>query len=82
MNIMILLAHPAEGSLNHGIADRARRTLTAMGHNVQFHDLYKERFDPLLPVAELQNDFVPQGLLKEHCDQLQVADGLVIVHPN
>jgi putative NADPH-quinone reductase len=53
-----------------------------MGHKVQFHDLYKEGFDPLLKPEELNGEFEPEGLLKVHCDELKAADGVVIVHPN
>lgn len=82
MNISLLLAHPSEGSLNHGIAAHAEKALKESGHTVSFHDLYKEGFDPLLKPEELTDDFIPSGLLKVHCDELKGADGVVIVHPN
>ncbi len=47
-----------------------------------FHDLCREAFDPLLPAAEIpQNGPVPESI-RQHCAELQSADGIVIVHPN
>ncbi|MDC7235600.1 MAG: NAD(P)H-dependent oxidoreductase [Spirochaetales bacterium] len=82
MKILVLLAHPVEKSLNHGIAHRVRTVLERLGHVVFYHDLYKENFDPLLTPEELLPGFKPFGLLKEHCDQLISAEGIVIIHPN
>jgi putative NADPH-quinone reductase len=52
------------------------------GHGVRFHDLHEERFDPLLVAKEIPDDAsLPQGI-KEHCEEIADADGIVIVHPN
>jgi NAD(P)H dehydrogenase (quinone) len=82
MRILILLAHPKIGSFNHAIADTVIQHLEKNGHEPLFHDLYSEEFDPLLQADELEGDFSPRGLLKEHCDDLISADGIVIIHPN
>ena len=82
MEISVILAHPERRSFNHAIAQAACRTLERGRHTVRFHDLYKEGFDPLLPVAELQSETPLSANLARHCDELQSADGLVIVHPN
>ena len=53
MNISLILAHPSLGSFNHAIAIAAINALVANGHCVSFHDLYRERFDPVLPYEEI-----------------------------
>jgi NAD(P)H dehydrogenase (quinone) len=82
MNISIILGHPTPGSFNHAIADTARETLLGLGHHVRLHDLYQEGFDPVLRSAELPKDAVLPPEIEAHCAELDVADGLVIVHPN
>ncbi|RLF31962.1 MAG: flavodoxin family protein [Thermoplasmata archaeon] len=82
MKILIVLGHPDPGSLNHAIAHAVRNDMEAAGHDVIFHDLYAERFDPLLIADEIpENGSVPLAV-QAHCDDLCSADGIVIVHPN
>jgi putative NADPH-quinone reductase len=82
MEISVILAHPEQHSFNHAIAQAACRTLEQLGHAVLFHDLYEEGFDPLLPADELQSEAPLSANLARHCEELQRADGLIIVHPN
>ena len=82
MRVSILLAHPAPGSFNHAIARRAADALEACGHEVNFHDLYAERFDPVMTAAELDRDTVLPPAIEQHCREIDVADGIVVVHPN
>ncbi|MBE0477001.1 MAG: NAD(P)H-dependent oxidoreductase [Coriobacteriia bacterium] len=82
MDVMLVLAHPNERSLNHALAEAVRDALTADGHRVWFHDLYAEGFDPVLPSAELESGCELEGAMRQHCEQLANADGLVVVHPN
>ena len=51
-NVLVVLAHPNEASFNHAIAETAIAKLRENGHEVIFHDLYAEGFDPLLPTSE------------------------------
>lgn len=80
--VLILLAHPRLGSFNHAIAKTAKELLKARSYKVIFHDLYSEKFDPLLAPAELDKNFEPAGVLKTCCDELVSADGVIVVHPN
>jgi NAD(P)H dehydrogenase (quinone) len=82
MNILLLLAHPTPGSLNHAIAAECHSTLKAMGHDVHHHDLYAERFDPILSSHEIPKSAVVDATLERHCRELSEADGIVVVHPN
>jgi len=81
MNLLILLAHPRQGSLNHSLAERLKDNLSH-GHTIFFHDLYAERFDPLLKENELldKNEFSEDVL--PYCRELQIADAVIIIHPN
>jgi NAD(P)H dehydrogenase (quinone) len=80
--LSVILAHPRPRSFNHAIAATARYTLTAQGHDVWFHDLYQEKFDPILPALELERQAFLPPLLEQHCREIAQADGVVIVHPN
>jgi NAD(P)H dehydrogenase (quinone) len=82
MQISLILAHPRKGSFNHAVADMAATTLCEAGHTVTVHDLYAEKFDPLLPFGEISRDSALPPLVKEHCREIAAADGIVIVHPN
>jgi putative NADPH-quinone reductase len=82
MEISVILAHPEPRSFNHAIAHAVCQTLERLGHTVCFHDLYEEGFDPLLPSDELESYVPLNANLARHCEDLQRADGLVIVHPN
>ena len=82
MNVSVILAHPAAGSLNHAIADTVVERLRSNGHDVFFHDLYRERFDPILVSAEIPRDAELPDAIAQHCAELARADGIVVVHPN
>lgn len=82
MRISIILAHPNPGSFNHAIAKVVADTLSSRGNTVILHDLYAEKFDPLLPTSELgrTEDLPPE--VRKHVDEIVSVDGIVIVHPN
>jgi len=82
MNISVILAHPDPVSLNHGIARTAAQTARENGHEVMFHDLYKEKFDPLLPGREMPEGAALPPDVERHCQEIASADGIIIVHPN
>jgi NAD(P)H dehydrogenase (quinone) len=82
MHISVILAHPRPGSFNHAIAGVVVTTLHEGGYQVSFHDLYAERFDPLLPYAEIARDAALPPAIGEHCREIASADGIVIVHPD
>ena len=82
MRILIILAHPDEQSLNHAIARQAEATAQANSHEVIFHDLYKEGFDPVLHGPEIPRDAPLAKEIARHCAEAAEADGIIIVHPN
>jgi NAD(P)H dehydrogenase (quinone) len=82
MQISIILGHPDPASFNHAIAQMAVEAIKTNGHNVFFHDLYQEKFDPLLNAKEIAKDAQLPALIKQHCEEIIAADGIIIVHPN
>ena len=82
MHILIILAHPDENSFNHAIANQAAQVLKKNGHEVVFHDLYKENFDPMLPAGEIPKNVELPNNIAMHCKELTEADGIIVVHPN
>ena len=82
MRVSIILAHPDPDSLNHAIARAAEAQLIGDGHDVTFHDLYGEGFDPILPQLEFRRDAALPPAISLHCEEISEAEGIVIVHPN
>jgi NAD(P)H dehydrogenase (quinone) len=80
--VLIILAHPKEGSFNHALAQTVAQVIRRRGHKAIFHDLYLEKFDPVFTSDELDKNYSLTGVLKAHCDELISVDGIVIVHPN
>lgn len=78
MNISVILAHPKPGSFNHAIADVVLETINESGHQVFFHDLYAEKFNPVLvdDHAEIEEDILSYG------SELTRSDLIIFIHPN
>jgi putative NADPH-quinone reductase len=82
LRILIVVANPGRKSLCRALADVCAATLRSLGHSVSFHDLYAEKFEPVLPADELPRNSRPGRVLARHCRELREADGIVVVHPN
>ncbi|MGE4293035.1 MAG: NAD(P)H-dependent oxidoreductase [Desulfovibrio sp.] len=82
MKILVILGHPHPGSLNHALAEAACESLRQDGHEVVFHDLCAEGFDPALPHREIPRGVEPEETVEAHVRELEQAEGIVIVHPN
>jgi len=82
MKVSVILADPDGDSFNHAIAATVVAALRRNGHEVRFHDLYSERFDPLLQGDEIRAGAPLPPDIRRHCDEVAEADGIVIVHPN
>jgi NAD(P)H dehydrogenase (quinone) len=82
MNVFLLIGHQKPGSFCHAIAATAYEELELAGHTVVYHDLYAEKFDPILPHEEIPKGAQVDPVVEQHCREVQAADGYVIVHPN
>ena len=83
MKIALILGHPKPNSFNHAISEQAIAVLKELGHDVIVHDLYQERFDPVLPLGEenLPEEELPVEI-QSHLRDFKDADGVIFVHPN
>ena len=82
MKVSVILGHPNRASFNHAIAAAVVEVLQAGNHNICFHDLYAEGFDPVLSGHELDEEVIDGELAQRHCAEIQEADGIVVIHPN
>jgi putative NADPH-quinone reductase len=82
MKISVILGHPGKGSFNHAIANTVVETLLTNGHEVFFHDLYEENFDPIISIQEIPKGASLEKVIEKHCNEISTADGIVIIHPN
>ena len=82
MKISVILGHPYKHSLNADIAEIIVKTLKSSGHDVRFHDLCREHFDPTVPKEELVSGTTRDPLVRLHQEEIRSADGIIIVHPN
>ena len=82
MNVLVIIGHQRIGSFCHAIAEAAIEELKAAGHEVIYHDLYQEEFDPILPHDEIPKGSKRNPVVQKHCDELTAADAYVVIHPN
>lgn len=82
MKIAIILAHPDSGSFNHAIAQAVVQAVQINGHQAIFHDLHRERFDPIITAGEIPKHGALDPAIERHCREIAEADGIVVVHPN
>lgn len=82
MQILIVLAHPDFNSFSHAIADTCIKRLAGHGHEIVFHDLYREKFNPILENPEIPKNGQLDETIKKHCKDLIQCDGIIIIHPN
>ena len=81
MRVFVVIGHQRKGSFCHAIVRTAVEQLAASGHEVIYHDLYEEDFDPILREEEISGE-VTDPALRRQIDEVLSADGYVVVHPN
>lgn len=83
MNVSVIIGHNKSNSFNHAVAQTVCDALNDLGHTVRLHDLYRERFNPVLAEGEekLDEADLPQDI-RDYLAEIRAADGLVFVHPN
>ncbi len=82
MRILVIVAHPYNNSFNHAIAAKVCSTLQGMGQEIVFHDLYQEKFPPLLEGGEVISPEKTDSCIKQHQEELKSCEGFIIIHPN
>jgi putative NADPH-quinone reductase len=82
MKISVILAHPNKKSFNHAIATTSIEMLKQNSHKVYFHDLYEEKFNPILPTEEIPKMVALPSSIEKHCKEISEVDGIIVIHPN
>ena len=82
MKVLVILGHPTAGSFNHAIAETVVAKLRENMHEVIYHDLYAEKFNPILLGKEIPKDAELDPIIKKHCKEISEADGIIVIHPN
>jgi NAD(P)H dehydrogenase (quinone) len=82
VNITVILGHPDVNSFNYAIYEKVLETLSSNNHEVHAHDLYSEKFDPLVTASEISNDTLVPEMIVRYCSEVSAADGIIIIHPN
>jgi NAD(P)H dehydrogenase (quinone) len=82
MKISVILAHPDKNSFNYAIAEAAVQALKENGHEVAYHDLYREKFPPVIPTEEIPRRAKLPKIIAKHCEEIAEAQGIIVVHPN
>lgn len=85
MQVLVVLAHPNEGSFNHAVAARACDALRAAGHEPHLLDLYALGVRAAMSTEERRAYESPEPLLDpilvEHAALVQRCEALVFVYP-
>jgi putative NADPH-quinone reductase len=82
MKMLEIVCNPRRPSLGATLAREVGERLTAAGHELLYHDLYDEGFDPVLTDAEVSQGFSLDTLVQAHCRDLALAGGIVVIHPD
>jgi NAD(P)H dehydrogenase (quinone) len=84
VRVLVVYAHPVDGSFTSAVRDRAVAALARAGHDVDLLDLYGEGFDPHLDAEEWSPD-TPHAEdrpeLAPHVGRLRRAEWVVLVYP-
>jgi putative NADPH-quinone reductase len=78
----VILAHPYEKSLNHSIFRTVCEKLCELKTETFAHDLYIEKFNPVMTRKELGTDRSEDALVNLYAEELMASDLLFFIHPN
>lgn len=78
MKVQLVVAHPRRDSFTHALAQRYASGLAERGHQIDWLDLYQERFDPVLGTDEA--GATPVQILS-YQERLNACEALVLAYP-
>jgi len=84
VNVVVVYAHPVDGSFCSALRDRVLASLTDAGHEVDLLDLYAEGFQPALSAAEHalhHSGPETKPAIAGHAARLSSAEALVFIYP-
>ncbi len=82
MTAVVILAHPYGKSFNHAIHARIIHTLTINSVKTFSHDLYKDKFNPVITKEELGKKPTNDRKVRKYTKEVLDSDLLIFVHPN
>ena len=85
MRVLVVFAHPLENSYTAALSQVVVDTLKAGGHTVDFCDLYREGFNPVMSASQrsaYRDTATNLDEVAEHVRRLEQADGVVFVFPS
>jgi NAD(P)H dehydrogenase (quinone) len=84
VNVLVVYAHPVEGSFASSVRDTALAALRGAGHDVRLIDLYASGFEPCVTATEhatMRDGLIGRRDITEHALALRWARAIVFVHP-
>ena len=82
VNVLLIVCHPHEQSFSHAIGQRIEETSNAAGISIVRHNLYAEKFDPVLSDSELARQYSFEPIVQHYSEELRNANHFVFVHPD
>ena len=79
---LLVVCHPDRGSFTYAIADKIRSVFLDCGLEVLEHDLYADRFDPVMSLDELKRGLSFDPLVQRYTGELERCGFLAVVHPD
>ena len=85
MKVLIIYAHPWDGSFNHSILESVKKGLSVSGHETDCIDLVKDGFNPVTSEKELAVYHRGESLdpaVKDYQARIAESDYLFFIFPN
>lgn len=84
MRVLVVYAHPNPQSYVGSLHRAVLSGLASSGHEADAIDLYREGFDPVMPLQQRQAYYKPgenSASVQPYVDRLRAAEGVVFVYP-
>ena len=84
MKVLIIFAHPNEESFCAALREQMLAGLKETAHDIRIHNLYNDRFNPLLSRDELldKNTLEEDTLAIQYQKDIKWAERVIIIHPS
>ena len=84
MKVLVVLCHPRADSLTGKVAEAFSAGLKSAGHKLEFVDLYKENFNPVLEIKDEPSDGKISNYsvaVQREFNRLNTNDAVVMIIP-
>jgi NAD(P)H dehydrogenase (quinone) len=84
MKVLVVLCHPRADSLTGKVAEAFSAGLKSAGHKLEFVDLYKENFNPVLEIEDEPSDGKISNYsvaVQREFNRLNTNDAVVMIFP-